>query len=50
VGGEWVVVVVDSGSKHLLCLNPTTVLVVYLSGLWLLLGCDNIGFSGPIEK
>ena len=26
---------------QLLCLNPTTVMVVLLLGLWLLLGCDN---------
>ena len=30
------------GSQRLLCLNPTTVMVVLLLGLWLLLGCDNI--------
>ena len=30
------------GSQRLLSLNPTTVLVVLLLGLWLLLGCDNI--------
>ena len=29
------------GSQQLLCLNPTTALVVLLLGLWLLLGCDN---------
>ena len=29
------------GFQRLLCLNPTTVLVVLLLGLWLLLGCDN---------
>ena len=29
-------------SQRLLCLNPTTVMVVLLLGLWLLLGCDNI--------
>ena len=29
------------GSQRLLSLNPTTVLVVLLLGLWLLLGCDN---------
>ena len=28
------------GSQRLLCLNPTTVNVVLLFGLWLLLGCD----------
>ena len=28
-------------SQRLLSLNPTTVLVVLLLGLWLLLGCDN---------
>ena len=28
------------GSQRLLCLNPTTVMVVFLFGLWLLLGCD----------
>ena len=30
------------GSKQLLCLNPTTDMVVLLLGLCLLLGCDNI--------
>ena len=30
----------DGGSQRLLCLNPTTVMVVLLLGLWLLLGCD----------
>ena len=30
------------GSQQLLSLNPTTVIVVLLLGLWLLLGCDNI--------
>ena len=34
-------VVVVGGSQRLLSLNPTTVLVVLLLGLWLLLGCDN---------
>ena len=29
-------------SQRLLSLNPTTVMVVLLLGLWLLLGCDNI--------
>ena len=29
------------GSQRLLSLNPTTVLVVLLLGLWLSLGCDN---------
>ena len=45
-----VVVVVGrgGGSKQLLCLNPTTVMVVLLFGLWLLLGCDNI-FNVPVE-
>ena len=38
-GGWWVVVV----SQRLLSLNPTTVMVVLLLGLWLLLGCDNNG-------
>ena len=33
--------VVIGGSKRLLSLVPTTVLVVLLLGLWLLLGCDN---------
>ena len=28
------------GSQRLLSLNPTTVMVVLLLGLWLLLGCD----------
>ena len=32
------------GSQRLPSLNPTTVLVVLLLGLWLLLGCDNIQF------
>ena len=30
-----------SGSQRLLCLNPTTVMVVSLLGFELLLGCDN---------
>ena len=34
VGGWWY-------SQRLLSLNPTTVMVVLLLGLWLLLGCDN---------
>ena len=36
-------VVVGGGgcSQRLLSLNPTTVMVVLLMGLWLLLGCDN---------
>ena len=29
------------GSQRLINLNPTTVIVVLLLGLWLLLGCDN---------
>ena len=33
--------VVVGGSQRLLSLNPTTVIVVLLMGLWLLLGCDN---------
>ena len=33
------------GSQRLLCLNPTTVMVVLLLGLWLLLGCDNRFFN-----
>jgi len=33
--------VVGGGSQRLLSLNPTTVIVVLLLGLWLLLGCDN---------
>ena len=33
-GGWWY-------SQRLLSLNPTTVMVVLLLGLWLLLGCDN---------
>ena len=33
--------VVVGGSQRLLSLNPTTVMVVLLLGLWLLLGCDN---------
>ena len=32
---------VVSCSQRLLSLNPTTVLVILLLGLWLLLGCDN---------
>ena len=28
-------------SQRLLSLNPTTVMVVLLLGLWLLMGCDN---------
>ena len=32
----------DGGSQRLLYLNPTTVMVVLLFGLWLLLGCDNM--------
>ena len=38
-------------SQQLLCLNPTTVLVVLLLGLWLLLGCDNnpcVPSSAPV--
>ena len=35
-------VVVDGGSQRLLGLNPATVMVVLLLGLWLLLGCDNM--------
>ena len=31
---------VVGGSQRLLSLNPTTVIVVLLLGLWLLLGCD----------
>ena len=31
-------------SQRLLSLNPTTVMVVLLLGLWLLLGCDNTSF------
>ena len=31
-------------SQRLLGLNPTTVLVVLLLGLWLLFGCDNINW------
>ena len=42
-GGGWVVVV----SQQLLSLNPTTVMVVLLLGLWLLLGCDNIRPKSP---
>ena len=34
-------------SQRLLSLNPTTVMVVLLLGLWLLLGCDNkVSFKG----
>ena len=32
-------------SQRLLCLNPTTVKVVLLLGLWLLLGCDNMAIA-----
>ena len=32
---------VGGGSQRLLSINPTTVIVVLLLGLWLLLGCDN---------
>ena len=32
-------------SQRLLSLNPTTVMVVLLLGLWLLLGCDNTDVS-----
>ena len=35
----------DGGSQQLLSLNPTTVMVVLLLGLWLLLGCDNISLN-----
>ena len=35
-------VLVGGGSQRLLSLNPTTVMVVLLLGLWFLLGCDNI--------
>ena len=28
-------------SQRVLCINPNTVMVVLLMGLWLLLGCDN---------
>ena len=34
-------------SQRLLSLNPTTVMVVLLLGLWLLLGCDNYSLLGP---
>ena len=34
------VVGVGGGSQRLDCLNPTTVMVVLLLGLWLLLGFD----------
>ena len=34
-------VVGGGGSQRLLSLNPSTVTVVLLLGLWLLLGCDN---------
>ena len=37
-GGLWVGG--SGGSQRLLSLNPTTVTVVLLLGLWLLLGCD----------
>ena len=33
------------GSQRLLSLNPTIVLAVLMSGLWLLLGCDNKSFD-----
>ena len=38
------------GSQRLLSLNPTTVLVVLLLGLWLLLGCDNSYYKGIVLK
>ena len=38
-GGWWVG---SGGSQQILSLNPTTVLVDLLLGLWLLLDCDNI--------
>ena len=31
----------SGGSQRLLCINPTTVIVVWLLELGLLLGCDN---------
>ena len=36
--------------QRLLSLNPTTVLVVLLLGLWLLLGCDNSYYKGIVLK
>ena len=36
-------------SQRLLCLNPTTVMVVLLLGLWLLLGCDNSKLYNSIK-
>ena len=36
------------GSQGLHSLNPTTVLVVLLLGLWLLLGCDNIEYNATV--
>ena len=37
-------------SQRLLCLNPTTVMVVLLLGLWLLLGCDNYVNWAPMSR
>ena len=34
------------GSLRLLSLNPTTVMVILLLGLWLLLGCTNMQTEG----
>ena len=31
-------------------LNPTTVMVVLLLGLWLLLGCDNSTYPPPVDS
>ena len=42
---SWWVVVGGGGGwwfPAITCLNPTTVMVVLLLGLWLLLGCDNM--------
>ena len=46
----WVVVGGGGCSQRLLCLNPTTVMVVLLLGLWLLLGCDNYQANQEVHK
>ena len=38
------------GSKQLLSLNPTAVMIVLLLGLWLLLGCDNIKSKARLDE
>ena len=35
------------GFQRLLSLNPITVMVILLLGLWLLLGCDNYETRDP---